>query len=171
MTNLTDYDNAFSRYSKTLENRPMPLHSWDLFNSYFDLLKAKIFDGGKLELLAKNNNWAKSWDFTEELQNENVIVVTDIQLNIVFASQNIIKMTGYSSEEILGKNPKIFQGKDTSIEERNFIREAINLQKPFEKTVTNYKKNGETYLCQIKGFPIFNAKNELVNFLAFEKAA
>lgn len=171
MTDLSDYDNAFSRYSKTLDNRPMPLHSWDLFSSHFDALKTAVSDGKKLELFAKSREWSKNWNYTEELQKENVIVITDTQLNIVFASQNIIKMTGYSSDEILGKSPKIFQGKETSTTESKLIREAIDLHKPFEKTIVNYKKNGETYLCHIKGFPVFNGKNELVNFVAFEKAA
>jgi len=171
MAHLNDYDNAFARYSKTLENKPMPLHSWDLFSSHFNELKASVFDGGKLELLAKNCGWTKNWDFTEELQKENVIVVTDTHLNIIFASQNIIKMTGYSSDEILGKTPKMFQGKETSDEEKKLIREAINLEEPFSKTILNYKKNGETYLCHIKAFPVFNNKKVLVNFVAFEKAA
>ncbi|MFV7235185.1 PAS domain-containing protein [Flavobacterium sp. ZB4R12] len=51
------------------------------------------------------------------------------------------------------------------------MRKAIELKLPFEKTVLNYKKNGETYLCEIKAFPIFNAKGELSHFIAFEKAA
>ncbi|WP_296143964.1 PAS domain-containing protein [uncultured Flavobacterium sp.] len=171
MTDLDDYDNAFARYSKTMENKTMPLYSWDLFSTYFDKLKTSVLDSGKLKLLSKNNKWIENWDFNAELQKENVIVVTDTDLNIVFASQNIIEMTGYSSEEILGKNPKIFQGKNTSLLERKAIREAISLQKPFNKTIVNYKKNGEAYVCQIKGFPVFNMKNELVNFVAFEKAA
>lgn len=171
MTDLHDYDNAFAKYSKTLENKPMPLHSWDLFGTHFDKFKASLYDGKKIEDFAKKNQWSVSWDFTAELQKENVIVITDTKLNIVFASQNIIEMTGYSSEEILGKNPKIFQGKETSAEQLILIKEAINLQEPFDKTIVNYKKNGEAYLCHIKGFPIFNIKNELVNFVAFERAA
>lgn len=171
MIDLYDYDEAFSKYSKTLENKPMPLHSWDLFSSNFDKLRISFSDGKKLETFAQKNHWNQNWDFTRELQQENVIVVTDNRLNIVFASQNIFEMTGYSSEEIIGENPKMFQGMETSDEEKKTIREAIQLHKPFENTILNYKKNGETYLCHIKAFPVFNDKNELVNFLAFEKVA
>lgn len=171
MTDLYDYDNAYTKYSKTLDNKPMPLHSWDLFSTNFDKLKASLDDAKILDDLAKKSHWTTEWDFSSELQKENVIVVTDAQLNIVFASQNIIDMTGYSSEEILGKNPKMFQGEETSLEELQKIRTALNMQKPFEKTLINYKKNGEKYLCHIKGFPVFNSKKELVNFVAFEKAA
>jgi hypothetical protein len=34
----------------------------------------------------------------------------------------------------------------------------------------NYNKNGEIYICLIKGFPVFNIKGKLSHFIAFEKA-
>jgi len=65
----------------------------------------------------------------------------------------------------------MFHGEKTDLIVSNEIREAIILKQPFEKTVLNYKKNGETYICKIKGFPIFDLKGKLSNFIAFEKAA
>lgn len=171
MSELNEYEKALEKYSKTLEGRPMPLHSWDFFSYYFDDLKSAISDISQLKGLSKDKKWLADWDFSEQLQQEKVIVVTDANLKIVFASQNIIKMTGYSFEEVVGKSPKIFQGKGTSKKDLQHIREAIDSKIPFEKTIINYKKNGETYPCHIKVFPVFNAKNEVVNFIAFEKAA
>jgi hypothetical protein len=43
------------------------------------------------------------------------------------------------------------------------------LQQPFEQTVVNYNKNGEIYICLIKGFPVFNIKGKLSHFIAFER--
>ena len=80
-------------------------------------------------------------------------------------------MNGYREEEILGNSPKMFHGEATCQTVSKEIRNAIELQVPFEKTVLNYKKNGETYLCLIKGFPIFDSKGKLSHFIAFEKAA
>jgi hypothetical protein len=42
-------------------------------------------------------------------------------------------------------------------------------KEPFEKKVLNYKKNGETYQCLIKGYPVFNSKGDVSHFIAFEK--
>jgi hypothetical protein len=81
------------------------------------------------------------------------------------------KMNGYVEADVLGKSPKIFQGKSTDLTISNEIRSAISLQQPFEKTVMNYKKNGDVYECLIKGFPIFNSKGLLSHYIAFEKAA
>ena len=97
--------------------------------------------------------------------------MTDVKLKIVFASHNIVNMNGYCEEEVLGKSPKMFQGEATNATTSSEIRKAIVEQKPFEKTVMNYKKNGDVYACIIKGYPVFNNKGELIHYIAFEKAA
>ena len=171
VSNLTEYENAIEKHSSTLDSMPVPLYSWDFFGEYLDNLKLALSDLSKLNELSKANRWKFNWNFEEELQQDHVIVVTDNSLKIVFASENTIKMTGYTSEEIVGKTPKMFQGSKTSKKDLKQIREAIDSQKPFEKTIINYKKNGETYSCHIKAFPIFNSKKQVVNFIAFEKAA
>jgi PAS domain S-box-containing protein len=102
---------------------------------------------------------------------EEVVIVTDSKLEIVFASHNMTKMNGYVEEEVIGRSPKMFQGNASSRVTSSEIREAIQLQQPFEKTVVNYNKNGEIYICLIKGFPVFNVKGKLSHFIAFEKAA
>lgn len=171
MSDLESYDSALEKLSKIAEGNTMPLHSWDFFVTNYDLVKASLFDANQLQELAQENHWLGSWNFSEQLQNEKTIVVTDAKLNIIFASENILQMTGYQNDEVVGNSPKMFQGKATSKEDLKEIRTFIDSQKPFEKTILNYKKNGETYLCQIEAFPVFNSKKQLVNFVAFEKAA
>lgn len=170
MTDFKDYDDALEKYSGNQEGTAMPLHSWDFFGDYFDYLKLAVSDLSKLEELSKANRWKANWNFSEELLDK-VILVTDMDLKIVFASENIIQMTGYSFDEVIGKSPKIFQGEKTSAKELQQIRKAIDSKLPFDRTIINYKKNGETYSCHIKAFPVFNKKNEVVNFIAFENAA
>ena len=125
----------------------------------------------KLDVIASKYKWVQNdWDFKNSLQEE-VIIVTDVTLKIVFASHNIVNMNGYREEEVLGKSPKMFQGKVTNQTTSSEIRIAILEQKPFEKMVMNYKKNGDVYACLIKAYPVFNIKGELSHYIAFEKAA
>jgi hypothetical protein len=65
----------------------------------------------------------------------------------------------------------MFHGEETDLEVSNEIRLAIQNKEPFEKRVLNYKKNGETYQCLIKGYPVFNSKGDVSHFIAFEKVA
>ena len=171
MSNFKQYDEAAAKYHMDLSIKTLPIFSWDFHHEFLHELKNSFSDLNKLNSIASQNKWIQNnWDLKTRLKEE-VIIVTDAKLSIVFASHNMVKMNGYATAEVLGKSPKIFQGQETNLVTSNEIRNAILLQEPFEKTVLNYKKNGETYLCEIKAFPIFNAKGELSHFIAFEKAA
>ncbi len=171
MESLNQYDKAVAKYYNKQVINTLPLVS---ANFYFDFSKEitdSCEDLVRLNFISKINNWNSfDWNFASRINNE-VIVVTDSRLKIVYASSNISKMNGYKESEIIGESPKIFHGEATCQKTSNEIRESIRLQQPFEKSVLNYKKNGETYQCLIKGYPVFNVKGKLTHFIAFEKAA
>ena len=149
-----------------------PLLSWDFFLENYQRLMQKGDDLNAIKKLAKQKKWNLQWDLHGELvNNDMVIVVTNTESKIVFATQNIIEMTGYQASELEGKNPKIFQGNSTDRKTVNYIGAKIVAMQPFDTIVVNYKKDGTPYNCHIKGFPVFNESNELVNYIAFERAA
>lgn len=168
---LLEYEKAIAKYNAGLTLKPMPLISWDLFSQSFSNKHATVFDASALHKLETKNNWNTSWDFNQKLQNDTVIVVTNSDLKIVFASRNIVKMNGYNPKEVIGKSPKMFQGQDTDASISYEISQAIKQKQSFEKVVVNYCKDGSTYKCHIQGHPIFNKEGKLINFIAFEKIA
>ena len=171
MNDFKQYEEAIALYHNSLSINTAPVYSWDFHNDFLCSIKNFFLDLKKLNGIASTNKWVHNdWDLKDSLQEE-VIIVTDATLKIVFASHNIVSMNGYREEEVLGKSPKMFQGEVTNQITSSEIRNAILEQKPFEKTVMNYKKNGDVYACLIKGYPIFNTKGELSHYIAFEKAA
>jgi PAS domain S-box-containing protein len=171
MLDFKQYDIALAKYHNNLDIAVTPVMSWNFHREYLDEVKKIYEDCNKLSVIASNNKWTENdWDFKNMLKEE-VVIVTDAKLEIVFASHNMTKMNGYIEEEVLGKSPKMFQGDNSNLTTSSEIRQAIQLQQPFEKTVVNYNKNGEIYICLIKGFPVFNLKGKLSHFIAFEKAA
>jgi len=171
MATLNYGNNPKEKYFRSLKWNSSPLISWGFSAAFYAEIKNIVLDTHKISNLALDKKWKNiDWDFKNKLE-EKVILITDAKLNIVFASHNMYKMNGYVEEEVLGQSPKMFQGKETIMKTSNEIREAITLQQPFVKQVLNYKKNGELYYCNIEGFPIFNKKRELVNFIAFEQVA
>lgn len=171
MGNFKQYEEAAAKYASGLSIKTAPVFSWDFHQELLKELKDSFLDLNSLMRISSKNHWdCKNFDLRAWLKEE-VVIVTDSQLRIVFASKNIVKMNGYDKKEVVGKSPKMFQGVKTNQITSKEIRAAIELQQPFEKTVLNYKKNGETYLCLIKGFPIFDTKGNLSHFIAFEKAA
>jgi len=170
MEEFKNYDKAASAFFNGNKPQALPILSWDLSGSYFDRTCRDFNDLSFLKSLSQTNRWSYLESFQEELiGKEQVIIVTDPELNIVFATNNVFKMSGYTLNEIKGKNPKIFQGKKTSSKSAASIAKAIKNMVPFEAIILNYRKDGSTYQCRIKGEPIFNKKGKVVNFIAYER--
>jgi PAS domain S-box-containing protein len=118
---------------------------------------------------ALRQGWIQWADFKLHLRKStNAVVISDHRQIIRFASAGFEKMTGYSTDFARGKKPKFLQGKKTESDVRASIREALDKREFIDAVLTNYRKNGEEYLCRVKIFPMFNRSHELVNFLALE---
>jgi PAS domain S-box-containing protein len=172
MSNLKQYEEAIVNYHSVLRIKSLPIFSSNFHYEFLKEVKESFLDLNSLKEIAQQNKWKSSseWDIKAPIKEE-VIIVTDSKLRIVFASHNMVKMNGYLAKEVLGKSPKMFQGQVTDRVVSNEINVAIQSQQAFEKTVLNYKKNGEIYACLIKGYPVFNLKGQLSHYIAFEKAA
>ncbi|WP_306351488.1 PAS domain-containing protein [Flavobacterium sp. '19STA2R22 D10 B1'] len=169
MKDFEQYDEAISKQINDSNVKQLPLESWDFYGNYLQEVNENILDVKQLTTLAEYNSWIMHWDIAKALEKSQTIVVTDLTVSIVFASQNMVKMNGYHRDEVLGKNPKIFQGNDTDAVALKEIKIAIQNRTAFENTIINYCKNGEPYNCHIKAFPIFNKKGIISHFIAFEK--
>lgn len=97
------------------------------------------------------------------------IILTDASKRILWVNQNFYALTGYSFGEVLGKTPKLLQGIHTEKEQLYEINKAISNQIPVKAKLTNYKKSGKPYLCELVIYPVFNTKSELCNFISFER--
>lgn len=171
MLEFKEYDKGFLHNELRSDSKRMPLIAWDFYGDFLNQLNKIVADQNQLELLAAFNGWKTELDFNKVIDVDTVVVVTCPSLKIVFSTKNMVRMNGYNPEDILGKSPKMFQGEATCDETSKEISIAVKNRVPFDKVITNYCKNGATYRCHIKGFPIFNKFGELTNFIAFEKAA
>lgn len=171
MFDLNSYDKSVALVKKGAHTAKMPLISWDLYNVFLRTLNGAQYDLSLLNQLSKVYKWDLALDLNEELHTNDAILVTNANLQIVFASYGIAEMSGYQPTEVVGNSPKMFQGTGTSPEKRAEINHAIAVRKPFEATLVNYRKNGEPYDCHIRSFPIFNKKGEFTHFIALERAA
>ena len=158
-----EFDKAWSKYREGSEIMSLPLISWEFYN----LPRAEQKEFNAIQCL-----WNEKVDYNAIIsKKKQIIVVTDANFRIIFASSSISVMTGYNYQEIRGKSPKMFQGRKTSDETRERIRIAIKDKKPFKEVILNYKKNGETYFCHIEAHPKFDKNGNFLNYIAFEQAA
>ena len=90
--------------------------------------------------------------------NQVTIILTDALKRILWVNQNFPNLTGYTFGEALGKTPRFLQGSKTEKNKLTQINKALTDQIPVKATITNYKKSGKPYLCELVIYPIFNTK-------------
>lgn len=97
------------------------------------------------------------------------VILTNAQKRILWVNDDFTHITGYSLPEVVGKSPgRILQGPKTEPEAVNQIRQGLANELPFRGEITNYRKNGEEYLCRLVIHPVYDESQNLTNFIAFE---
>jgi PAS domain S-box-containing protein len=131
------------------------LLSFDAIAFGFDQLREQISNEALLEKFAKKFDW--QIDLKKILLNDfEALVLTNVEREILWVDKGFEKMTGYTAQEVVGKKPTFLQGKNTQESTRLLFCEKLALQIPFVITVTNYRKNGAEYLCNVQIFRLFN---------------
>ncbi|GMH01687.1 hypothetical protein Nepgr_003526 [Nepenthes gracilis] len=88
---------------------------------------------------------------------------------IVFASRGFLKMCGYSKEEVIGKNGRMFQGPATNRRSVMKIREAIREARDLQINLLNYRKDGTPFWMLFRMSPVFSKKDgKLIHFVAVQ---
>jgi len=98
----------------------------------------------------------------------NSIIITDLDEKIRWVNDSVLKLTGYSREEIIGQSPKMFQFEETNSDTKKFIRENLQALKPFKTEIYNKSKSGRTYWLELYIQPILNKKGFPEGFMAIE---
>ncbi|KAM7487395.1 hypothetical protein LguiB_024879 [Lonicera macranthoides] len=88
---------------------------------------------------------------------------------IVFASRGFLKMSGYSKDEVIGKNGRIFQGPRTNRRSVMEIREAIREERTLQINILNYRKDGTPFWMLFHLCPVFSKEDgRVIHFVAVQ---
>lgn len=101
-------------------------------------------------------------------QSPSTVVITDMDGNIEYVNPKFTKITGYTLEEVKGKNPRILQSDMTPLEVYKDLWETITSGREWNGEWQNRKKNGEIYWASVNIFPIKDHKGNFTHFLAEE---
>ncbi|MGZ3245692.1 MAG: PAS domain-containing protein [Croceibacterium sp.] len=95
-------------------------------------------------------------------------IVTDPRLPdnpIVDCNDRFLELTGYSREEIIGRNCRFLVGTGTDPARRKTLRDAIEEQRPVIVELLNYRKDGRPFLNSVMIAPIFDSEDSLIGFV------
>ena len=102
-------------------------------------------------------------------QSSATIVITDIDGNIEYVNGKFEKLSGYSTEEAIGKNPRILKTGHTSDEEYKILWETIKSGNSWRGEFKNKKKNGDLYWESALISPIIDTNGVITNYLAIKE--
>ena len=100
---------------------------------------------------------------------DNSVVIADKEGHIEFVNLGFTKLTGYTTEEVIGRKPgHILQGPDTDPETVKRIRRQLKEGAPFYEEILNYRKTGESYWISLMVNPIKNQDGEIEQFISIQ---
>jgi len=97
------------------------------------------------------------------------IVITDIKGNIEYVNPKFTEVTGYSSDEVIGQNPRILKSGDKSSEEYKNLWDTISSGNEWSGEFLNKRKNGEQFWESALITPIKTEKGIISNFLSIKQ--
>jgi len=97
------------------------------------------------------------------------IIITDADGKILWVNSAITKITGYTSVEIIGKNPRIFK---SGVHEHAFYKklwDTILSGKIWKSEIINKRKDGEEYFEEMTISPFLDNNGKATHFIAIKK--
>ncbi len=102
-------------------------------------------------------------------QSPSTVLITDTSGNIVYTNPKFTEVTGYTKEEVLGKNPKILQSGETLKNDYNNLWQALKNGNEWVGEFHNKKKNGELYWESARISAIKDTNAHITHFLAVKE--
>lgn len=97
------------------------------------------------------------------------IVITDINGNIEYINPKFCEVTGYSRDELIGKNPRVLSSGEKGRDEYKLLWDTILAGNEWKGELHNKKKNGDLYWESASISPIKNEREEITHFLGIKE--
>ena len=97
------------------------------------------------------------------------VLIADLDQRITYANAGFTRLTGYSEEELLGQNCRMFQGPGTDPITIEQINEALRTDGFFDGEILNYRKDGTTFWKALAMSPVRNERGEMTGFLGLQR--
>jgi PAS domain S-box-containing protein len=87
---------------------------------------------------------------------------------IVYANKAFEEISGYSQDEIVGRNCRFLQGEDHDQEALQTIRAALQKHESCIVTLRNYRKNGELFFNRLAIRPLTDPDGNVIYYLGVQ---
>ena len=101
-----------------------------------------------------------------------LITTTDLQEEgprVVFANEGMSAMTGYSTDELVGKSLHVFEGPKTNREVMEEMTKALEAGDSFSTEVVHYKKDESPYLVRWDIAPVRDKAGKITHYVSVQR--
>ena len=107
-------------------------------------------------------------------QAKEAVVITTAQLDlpgpeILYVNKAFCEMTGYAADEVLGRTPRILQGRRTDRKVLDRLKAELTQGKVFEGETYKYRKNGEEFILQWEIAPLRDSRGKTTHFISVQR--
>ncbi|BBG65970.1 histidine kinase [Hydrogenimonas sp.] len=108
-------------------------------------------------------------DLSESFDRYVIASKTDLDGKIIYASHRFCKITGYTQEELIGKDHSIIRHPDTPDEVYKKMWERISSDKTWAGELKNLKKNGGYYWVKAVVMPLYNHRGKKIGYTSIRQ--
>ena len=141
-----------------------PLDNTKNIEAIFDLFSARC--ASELELQEKNLQLRQIFKATE--YSPSSIIITDKEGRIEYVNPKFTDLTGYSLDEVRGKNPRILSNPRLRPDAKT-LWATLRAGREWCGTFHNLKKDGSPYLERACISPIFDENNKITHYVAVKE--
>lgn len=102
-------------------------------------------------------------------QSPTSIIITDVNGSIEYVNPYFTSLTGYTLDEVKGKNPRILKAEGLPYSKYVALWKTISSGKTWRGDLKNKKKNGEVIWEMTSISPIINDQKEITHYLAVKE--
>ena len=108
-------------------------------------------------------------------QTKDAVIITESEKSnktipkIVFVNPAFTEMTGYQSQEVIGKTPIVFMGRKSVKNEISSLSKALKGRAEFKFETLNQKKNGDGYWVSFSMIPITNQEGDHSHWISIQR--
>jgi PAS domain S-box-containing protein len=99
----------------------------------------------------------------------NPILITDLNGKMIYVNPAFIKASGYSREELIGKNPRIFGSGKLPKKFWDKMWQTISSGKVWFGEIEDRKKSGEPFYTQLLISPIFDKEDKVTGYFGIHR--
>jgi PAS domain S-box-containing protein len=104
--------------------------------------------------------------YQEAIENSNIVSKTDVNGIITFVNDEFCKISGYTKEELIGKNHNIVRHPDVPASKFQLLWQTIKTKKIYKSTVKNRTKDKKTFYVNTTVIPILDENGNIEEFIA-----